>query len=631
MSFPGSEWSGRLVVRLLPQNVSGDYEAAKLANPRRVQGYPSLVDTPHTPLVRFDPTWIDTWRLSECACVSLDMNATDGSSNVIAIHMNRSPSEAVDTSLQRLWLSLRKKLARRLKGGNLCPDVKYSFRRSDGTVFDCSTESHFEVWTRAFTNDVHVQMSLDDVQIHLKVECCPPTLVTVKSYEAFGAHIFVGIPLVVTVELIFASHVVVDWYVDGQRVKRDSRSYEPSAEDIGKCVMILVTPTRPDCATCPEAYQFKHVVRDRPDNAILGLRHDFCAVRENDDKLRVLSYNVLADLNAFSAKDGISFYPYCDAKFIRKERRLPLILFEILQYQADIICLQEVDHGVFYGLLMPALEYHGYEGYFTSKLGTQEGGAMFWSLDVFEPLLDSDRKSHVIRDLFVKDHYLGDWSSMPEVFWLLDCHSGLNEMLRERLGHVLQTAILTRRDDQRKVVVGNTHLYFHPMASHVRLLQLYACLHQVQVERHGHFPVVFCGDLNSSPTSGAVKLLFDRIVSPSSGRTDQGTTWKHLHTFSWAREYKDPPDPNHSLEIPIIRLPDSFPILCSGYNEMPKYTHYTHNFAATLDYIFVSQDVLKPVTWATMPTEEVLTQHVAMPSEVLPSDHVCLVCDLEWS
>jgi mRNA deadenylase 3'-5' endonuclease subunit Ccr4 len=64
---------------------------------------------------------------------------------------------------------------------------------------------------------------------------------------------------------------------------------------------------------------------------------------------------------------------------------------------------------------------------------------------------------------------------------------------------------------------------------------------------------------------------------------------------------------------------------------MPKYTHYTHNFAATLDYIFVSQDVLKPVTWATMPTEEVLTQHVAMPSEVLPSDHVCLVCDLEWS
>jgi mRNA deadenylase 3'-5' endonuclease subunit Ccr4 len=620
------------VVRLLPQNVSGDYEAAKVVNPRRVQRSLSSVYIPHVPLATFDPTWIDTWQLSECACVSMDMHAVDGSRNEIAIHMNRSPSEAVDTSLQRLWLSLRKKLARKQKGGNIRPDVNYSFRRADGTTLDCSAESHLQVWTRAFYEDVLVQMSLDDVQIHLKVECCPPTLVTIKTYEAFGAHLFVGIPLVVTVESVFASHVVVDWDVDGQRVKRDSCSYTPCAQDIGKSVMIVVTPTRPDCATRPEAYQFEHVIRERPSNAILDLRHDFCAVRETDAKLRVLSYNILADLNAFSAKDQISFYPYCDANFIRKERRLPLILFEILQYQADIVCLQEVDHGVFYGLLKPVLEYHGYEGFFTSKLGTQEGGAMFWSRNVFEPVLDSDRKSHVIRDLFVKNHYLGDWSSMPEVFWLLDCHSDLNEMLRERLGHVLQTATLTRRDDQRKVVVGNTHLYFHPMASHVRLLQLYACLHQMQVDRHGHFPVVFCGDLNSSPTSGAVKLLFDRIVSPSSGVTDQGTTWKHLHTFSWAREYKDPSEyPNDSLEIPIMRLPDSFPVLCSGYNEMPKYTHYTHNFAATLDYIFVSQDVLKPVTWATMPSEEVLTRHVAMPSEVLPSDHVCLVCDLEWS
>jgi hypothetical protein len=45
----------------------------------------------------------------------------------------------------------------------------------------------------------------------------------------------------------------------------------------------------------------------------------------------------------------------------------------------------------------------------------------------------------------------------------------------------------------------------------------------------------------------------------------------------------------------------------------------------------VSQDTLKPVAWATMPTEDVLKENVAMPSGVLPSDHIALVCDLVWS
>jgi hypothetical protein len=32
-----------------------------------------------------------------------------------------------------------------------------------------------------------------------------------------------------------------------------------------------------------------------------------------------------------------------------------------------------------------------------------------------------------------------------------------------------------------------------------------------------------------------------------------------------------------------------------------------------------------------MPSEEVLKENVAMPSVVLPSDHIALVCDLKWS
>lgn len=624
------KWCGRLVVRLLPQNVSGDYEAAKVANARRLQRTPASSDVPPRVNQRiFEPVWMDEWRLSDCACVAIDMSANDGTTNEVSIHMNRSPSEVVDTALQRLGLSLSKKLLKKQKGETSVAVVKYSLKRSDNTEILHSAESHFELWTRAFREDLQLHLSIDNIHIQLQVECCPPTLVTVKTFESFGAQVFVGIPLVISTESLFASHIVIDWYVGGKQALNDSRAYVPKETDVGKLVMVVLTPIRKDSSAPPDVYQYEHEVRERPRNAVLEIRPNFCELRNQNGNLRVLSYNILADANAFSAL-ARTFYPYCEDEAIRKERRLPLVLFEVLQYQADIICLQEVDHCVFHGLLKPVLEYHGYQGFFTSKHAGLEGPAMFWSLRVFEPVPDSDRKSHLIRDLFIKEHYLGDWSSIPDVFWLLDCHQDLHEMLRERLGHVLQTVTLTVRDDQRKVVVGNTHLFFHPMASHVRLLQLFVCLHQIEVERHGLYPVIFCGDLNASPTSGAAKLLFDRIVPPSSGMTDQGTTWKHLHSFTWDHEYKNPRPSNASMP-PTIRLPDSFPILRSGYPELPVYTHYLQSFAAALDYIMVSQDTLKPVAWAAMPSEEVLKENVAMPSVVLPSDHIALVCDLKWS
>lgn len=630
MSVAEGEWSGRLVIRLLPQNVSGDYEAAKVANARRLQRPPSSSHVPRQVHHKtFEPVCMDEWRLSDCACVAMDMSANDGTTNEVTIHMNRSPSEVVDTALQRLGLSLAKKLLKKQKGEKSVAAVKYSLKGSDNIEIPHSAVTHFELWTRTFREDLEVQLSIDSIHIQLQVECCPPTLVTVKTFESFGSQVFVGIPLVVTTEALFTSHVVIDWFVGGELVLNDSRAYAPKAADVGKHVVVVLTPTRKDCSAPPDVYQYENEVRERPRNAVLDIRPNFSELRNRNGNLRVLSYNILADANAFSAL-ATTLYPYCDDEIIRKERRLPLVLFEVLQYQADIICLQEVDHCVYHGLLKPVLEYHGYEGFFTSKHAGVEGPAMFWSLQVFEPLPDSDRRSHLIRDLFIKEHYLGDWSSIPDVFWLLDCHQDLNEMLRERLGHVLQTVTLTVRDNQRQIVVGNTHLFFHPMASHVRLLQLFVCLHQVEIERHGMFPVVFCGDLNSSPTSGAAKLLFDRVVPPSSGMTDQGTTWKHLHSFTWDREFKNPRPSNPSTP-PTIRLPHSFPILCSGYPELPEFTHYLQRFAAALDYIMVSQDTLKPVAWAAMPSEDVLKENVAMPSVVLPSDHIALVCDLEWS
>jgi mRNA deadenylase 3'-5' endonuclease subunit Ccr4 len=643
----GSEWRGTLVVRLLPDSVNGDYEAVKLSSNPPIS--PSSIIQPTTqpaaaaPDSSFDDdSLVDDWKLDDCSCVALDIHVADGSATKpqesVSFHMNRPPAEKIDKALQRLGLSLMKKLFKNQKGkgAKKMPDIQYALKWSDGTEVDVSTQTHGQVWKQSLlakNSKLTVHLTIEDIPFHLDVQCCPPTLVSTHAYEKFGSRVFVGIPLVVTVKSIFATHTVVDWYVNGKLALKDNVSYTPTAVDAGKPIAVIVTVCRDDSHSRPEGYQFQHIVEERPRNAILDLRPDFCLARQTNNNLRVLSYNILADLNAFSVLAQTSFYPYCDAKFIVKERRLPLILHEILQYQADVVCLQEVDHGVFHGLLLPVLQHRGYQGFFSSKQGTREGGAIFWSLRVFEAVPESEQRSVPIRDLFVKSERLDDWQSMKDIFKLLDQLPDLNTIVRDKLGHMLQTVTLNRRDGaHQKVIVGNTHIFFHPMASHIRLIQLFACFHRMQIERQdSNAPVIFCGDLNSSPSSGAARLFFDREVGPSCGTTDKGSTWKHLHTFSWERDYKDPAIvPEDTPEPPTVRLEDSFPILCSGYPQLPVYTHYIQNFASTLDYILVSQDTFQPVASAAMPSEAILTEHVAMPSEVLPSDHICLVCDLKW-
>jgi mRNA deadenylase 3'-5' endonuclease subunit Ccr4 len=64
---------------------------------------------------------------------------------------------------------------------------------------------------------------------------------------------------------------------------------------------------------------------------------------------------------------------------------MPLLVYEILAYQPDIICLQEVDSGVFDELLRPVLEAHGYHGYYSNKASAQLEGEYnyYWSLSRF--------------------------------------------------------------------------------------------------------------------------------------------------------------------------------------------------------------------------------------------------------
>jgi len=63
---------------------------------------------------------------------------------------------------------------------------------------------------------------------------------------------------------------------------------------------------------------------------------------------------------------------------------------------------------------------------------------------------------------------------------------------------------------------------------------------------------------------------------------------------------------------------------------LPEYTNYTADFKDTLDYVMVSHHCFDVIRVAPFPTENVLSEHVALPSEVFPSDHIAVAVDVEW-
>ncbi len=489
-------------------------------------------------------------------------------------------------------------------------------------------------------------------QMHFILDSCPPTITSVTSFGSFeDSHLFERTPIVIEVKSIHATDVQIAWFANSDLVCANSSWYAPNASDVGKLVTVVIIPKRHDHNgnDRAEAYQFARCVEALPLLPIIRpLREEFVP-RGHEEKdgpssfLRILTYNILADQNASRDvnKDDAAdrSYSHCKNEHIIKWRRFPLIVHEILEHEPDIIALQEVDTDVFANLLRPVLFSQGYEGYFSQKgvdetSGIREGCAIFWSLNVFESVRPVDMQTHTFRDMirqFICEDrvHKSQWKSLGDVSDLLDKHDHLRHVLFEKLGHVLQTVVLTRRMKKEKVVVGNTHLFYHPMASHIRCLKMLMTCRQLEIEHRENeqCPIILCGDLNSHPKSGLMKLLLDRYLDARNGMT-----WKHLCTYEWeegAGGVLAGAHPYHDVRAIDLELPSSFPKFISAYPTPPDFTHFVEAYAGTLDYILMTEN-FEVIKSGPTPTREDVQKFVAMPNQCMPSDHVSLVCDVKW-
>lgn len=79
--------------------------------------------------------------------------------------------------------------------------------------------------------------------------------------------------------------------------------------------------------------------------------------------MTILCYNILCDRYANSQSFG-----YVPSWFLNWEYRKQLIIHEILSYDADIVCLQEIESGQFEQYFKPQLRMRGsYDGVFSPK------------------------------------------------------------------------------------------------------------------------------------------------------------------------------------------------------------------------------------------------------------------------
>lgn len=659
-------------------------------------------------------------RTQEVLTIHVQFQSEKDDKNTIEFQMNRDASEPSLLALRRLEVTARKKIMKLMKGEHATTTTATKAQQHKSSVSsspipeiiwtdddtcmpsqeDLEQINGAQLWSRAG----HVKFALPDIShdIHmldLKVIYNPPTIQRVAALAKFHQNLYVGVPLALDYELWFAEDAFLTWFVnDDEKVQGIGASYTPVQEDVGKAVSVSVLPFRrrrrdekcarndnddqnhdrydgSDCDDCGEectTFQFVQKVSALPYMPIVqSLRSEWIsrtAGTRTPEHIRVLSYNLLASL--YASKEKTYMYSYCKPEWLSKERRMPMLAAEILAYDADILCLQEVDYSVFTDFLRPMLYSKGYCGFYSNKISLQrEGCAMFWRDDRFECTMED---TLAVRDLVKDDCGNDEWDSTIGVSNLLSSHKYLREIVEEKVGTICQIARLSlRRAPQQQqrndsscstfpdqILVANTHLFYHPRADHVRAIQAFAICRKIDELRkkqsancNNGDPFLLCGDLNSDPCAGAMQLLFARSLIP--GLTD---CWKHLDHYKWNEEESDEAGEDHtkstddvSMEpptsskncrqdkIPALILPSSFPHLFSGCQGIPEFTNFVRGFQETLDYVLASQPAedgsnvgFVPVSSVPMPSRNDILPYIAMPNEHMPSDHVAVVCDLKF-
>jgi len=415
----------------------------------------------------------------------------------------------------------------------------------------------------------------------------------------------------------------IEWRIKGSdEVCCREETFVPPASAGGATLVVSVSHPKctPSILTAPCDVMPWFVEDQFPSERLVSFKS-----KRDDDVLRVMSFNLLAP-NYLKNKEFVaSVYPYCETKHLEWEFRFPLIAKEIRDIAPDICCLQEVYETKFndlYAVFHP-------DSYMLSFLPKRsigkfsktrpEGCALALRKEAFELV---DRHDVGLSEELLKGSVgcesWEDHSWTPQVRTVL-----------ENVGTVAQICTVRHKRSGKLLVITNTHLFYHPQANHIRLLQVGKLIEIVNdiVEKTGAIPII-AGDLNAQLGTPAIRFLRENDISVDD------SVWKLCAEFEWSRSRNI--EPEAEFEDRLSKRPKTDGVRMHHNMQLThcfpdlKWTTLCNGFMGFLDHILVGKG-LTPTQALPIPDEDFLKEHYGgLPNRCYGTDHMSVAVDLSF-
>lgn len=390
------------------------------------------------------------------------------------------------------------------------------------------------------------------------------------------------------------------------------RNYAPTKEDVGHVLELVCRYVQrhadgkidfgPPLSVRSQAV--RRIPKPPPERRMLSLATGelFSPKTKRPGTFRVLTYNILSEIYA-----NRQAYPHCPSWALAWTYRKRNLIREMALCDADILCLQELQADHYEDHFRPYFYRLGFESCYKVKTresmgrkGKIDGCAIFFRKDMF-----------VLREQHTVEFNAIAHSRTQE-------SRTLNRCLKGNVGQIL---ILDVVDGSGPLVVANTHLYWDPELTDVKLFQIDVFMQELEIliqsRRLGaDVPLILAGDFNSEPISSVYELLSTGscTLSKPDVRGDQYNVLASCRLL-------------HNLHIR-----SSYALTGAE----PAYTNYTHNFVGVLDYIWYGVESIMPTAVMEIPDERLLFGKEAetssddgIPNAQWSSDHVALVAEFQ--
>lgn len=323
----------------------------------------------------------------------------------------------------------------------------------------------------------------------------------------------------------------------------------------------------------------------------------------------LLSYNTLCHHYATP-----KMYRFTPSWALSWDYRREKLKEQLLDFDTDVICLQEVETLTYEEYWVPLMEKYNYSCLFHAKTRAKtmhakdskkvDGCAIFYKKDQFQLVFqDSIDFSSAWRS-HKKFHRTEDY---------------LNRAMNK--DNVALIAELKHLNTNENVWVVTTHLHWDPQFNDVKTFQVGVMLDYLEtlIKQHHHvnnnndikkIPMVICGDFNSQLDSAVVELFNSGHVTANHKDIDQ-------RDFG----YMSQKNFSHNLS-----LRSSY----GAIGELP-FTNMTPSFTDVIDYIWYSSQSLRVRGLLGKIDEEYASKFIGFPNDKFPSDHIPLVTRFEIS